>query len=94
MGTMQDAASRPGRLPQARRDRLDCERILASVGEVANELDIESDVLAWGSNVRDALPFRGRGADRPRARVCPIRRSEERNDAVRRGDARGLSLLR
>ena len=57
MVTMPDAASRPGRLPQARRDRLDCERILASVGEVAYEWHIESDELAWGSNVRDVLPF-------------------------------------
>jgi len=83
--TMPDAASRVDRTPQARPRPLDCDRILASVGEVAYEWHIESDKLVWGGNVGDVLPFADGatiGSGRAFAQYVDPRSGTTRFDAV------------
>jgi diguanylate cyclase (GGDEF)-like protein len=55
--TVTDPASRAERPSDTRPGLLDCDRILASVGEVAYDWHIASDELIWGGNVCDVLPF-------------------------------------
>ena len=82
--TMTDA-SRADQPSQFRPDRLDCDRILASVGEVAYDWNIESDQLVWGGNLSDVLPFADAatiGSGRAFAHFADPRSGTTRSDAV------------
>ncbi len=57
---------------------LDAAQILASVGEVAYDWHIGSDVLLWSGNVGDVLLIRDVAGDRDRPRLCAVPRGRER----------------
>ncbi len=87
------AAAKPAVAPARPAPALDTAKILASVGEVAYEWRIDSDVLLWGANAADVLLIRdiaaastGRGyaqlleADNAQARFDVVMKSDKRDE--------------
>ena len=86
-------------LPAGRPERaaLDATQILASVGEVPYDWQIDSDILLWGPNVTDVLLIRDPGAistGRAYAQFLEAENAQARFDAVmqseRRDDGHGV----
>jgi diguanylate cyclase (GGDEF)-like protein len=69
----------------------DAAQILASIGEVAYEWHLDSDVLSWGDNVGDVLLIKDRGAiatGRSFAQFLDTENAQVRFDVIMKSDKR------
>src|SRR5580658_10071959 len=69
----------------------DTAQILASIGEVAYEWRLDSDVLSWGNNVGDVLLIKDRGAiatGRSFAQSLETENAQARYDVIMKSDKR------
>jgi diguanylate cyclase (GGDEF)-like protein len=84
-------AAKPASAPARPTAALDATQILASVGEVAYDWQIDTDVLLWGTNAADVLLIRDIAAissGRAYAQVLEAENAQVRFDVVMQSDKR------
>lgn len=92
--TIMRATSEPATVPPRMGQSLDCGRILISIGEVAYEWDVTTDVLAWGPNMAAVLGCEPSAvaSGRAFAHCCTAEGSSTRFDAVMQSGAQDDGL--